>query len=152
MLRGGVMLNDNKIISIEIIHKELDLIQSCITRMDNNSFILKGWLISLLVVILMVLPGKTNLIVPISVIFILTVSFWYLDAIYLRSEKLYRKLYEWVVHERLKNNDEELYILNPHRFDDEVESTLEVMLSTTLKWFYGMPIILICFLILYHLL
>lgn len=146
------MLNDNKIISIEIIHKELDLIQSCITRMDNNSFILKGWLISLLVVILMVLPGKTNLIVPISVIFILTVSFWYLDAIYLRSEKLYRKLYEWVVHERLKNNDEELYILNPHRFDDEVESTLEVMLSTTLKWFYGMPIILICFLILYHLL
>lgn len=146
------MLNDNKIISIEIIHKELDLIQSCITRMDNNSFILKGWLISLLVVILMVLPGKTNLIVPISVIFILTVSFWYLDAVYLRSEKLYRKLYEWVVHERLKNNDEELYVLNPHRFDDEVESTLEVMLSTTLKWFYGMPIILICFLILYHLL
>ena len=152
MLRGGVLLNDNKIISIEIIHKELDLIQSCITRMDNNSFILKGWLISLLVVILMVLPEKTNLIVPISVIFILTVSFWYLDAIYLRSEKLYRKLYEWVVHERLKNNDEELYVLNPHRFDDEVESTLKVMLSTTLKWFYGMPIILICFLILYHLL
>ena len=37
-------LNNN--LSTEIIHKEIDLIQSCISRMANNSFLLKGWLIS----------------------------------------------------------------------------------------------------------
>ena len=36
-------MNDNNTIDNEIIHKEIDLIQSCISRMANNSFLLKGW-------------------------------------------------------------------------------------------------------------
>ena len=36
----------------EILHKEIDLIQGVINRMANNSFLLKGWLISLIAVVL----------------------------------------------------------------------------------------------------
>jgi len=38
--------------SIEIIHKEIDLIQNCVNRMAQNSFLLKGWTVSLVAVVI----------------------------------------------------------------------------------------------------
>jgi hypothetical protein len=35
-----------------ILHKGIDLIQGIITRMANNSFLLKGWIVSLIAVLL----------------------------------------------------------------------------------------------------
>ena len=52
---------NNEEISIEEIHKEIDLIQSCITRMAQNSFMIKGWFVSIYAVILALLPEKINL-------------------------------------------------------------------------------------------
>ena len=52
---------NNEGISIEEIHKEIDLIQSCITRMAQNSFMVKGWFVSIYAVILALLPEKINL-------------------------------------------------------------------------------------------
>ena len=46
----------------EILYKEIDLIQSCINRMAQNSFVVKGWLIALVAVVLALLPEKFNLI------------------------------------------------------------------------------------------
>lgn len=43
---------------MEEIHKEIDLIQSCITRMAQNSFMVKGWFVSLYAVVLALLPEK----------------------------------------------------------------------------------------------
>ena len=42
----------------EIVHKEIDLIQACIARMASNSFLLKGWAISIVAVVL-ALADKT---------------------------------------------------------------------------------------------
>lgn len=36
----------------EIIHKEIDLIQGVINRMAQNSFLLKGWTITIIVAVL----------------------------------------------------------------------------------------------------
>lgn len=47
-------------VSIEEIHKEIDLIQSCITRMAQNSFMIKGWFVSIYAVILALLPEKVK--------------------------------------------------------------------------------------------
>ncbi|OUQ48527.1 hypothetical protein [Lachnoclostridium sp. An118] len=55
-------MRDKKEISIEEIHKEIDLIQSCITRMAQNSFMIKGWFVSIYAVILALLPEKINLL------------------------------------------------------------------------------------------
>ena len=55
------MSRDDKKISIEEIHKEIDLLQSCITRMAQNSFMIKGWFVSCYAVILALLPEKVNM-------------------------------------------------------------------------------------------
>ena len=42
------MSNEIENIQVEELHKEIDLIQGCINRMANNSFLLKGWLVSII--------------------------------------------------------------------------------------------------------
>lgn len=129
--------------TIEVIHKEIDLIQSCISRMANNSFLLKGWFISLIAVILAILHEKININLIFLIIAVITICFWYLDAFFLRTEKLYRKLYDWVLTERPKGNTSNLYDLNSHRFDKYVPCIIRIMFSKTLLFFYLVPVILI---------
>lgn len=72
---------DDKI-EMEEIHKEIDLIQSCINRMAQNSFMLKGWLVTLYAVILGLLPENVNIWLLCAVLITITISFWYLDAFF----------------------------------------------------------------------
>jgi len=126
----------------EVLHKEIDLIQACITRMANNSFLLKGWAISIIAVVLALADKVINPALLSAILLIPLFSFWYLDAFFLRTERMYRKMYEWVLEKRGKNDSAFLYDLNPNRFKDNVDSIGKVMMSTTLKWFYGIPVLL----------
>lgn len=80
-------MGKKKKIQIEEIHKEIDLIQSCITRMAQNSFMIKGWFVSLYAVVLALLPEKINLFLLCTVLIMVNLMFWYLDAFFLRMEK-----------------------------------------------------------------
>ena len=122
----------------EYMLKEIELIQDIIKRMAFNSFMIKGWAITLVVVALL-LKG-TNYQVWIA--FIPLLVFWFLDANFLWQERLYRKLYEWVVNNRLKT-DEYLFDMNAYRFKDTVQSRIRIMFSITLGWFYGSIAILV---------
>ena len=129
----------------EILHKEIDLIQSVISRMANNSFLLKGWLISLVAVILALSKDTllTNDATYLSFILCLPILvFWYLDAFFLHKERCYRKLYDWVITNR-KDTDEHLYSLNYSRFENEVDSIFKIMFSATLFPFYGLTMIVL---------
>ena len=97
----------------EILEKEIDLIQACINRMAQNSFIVKGWTITLITVILALLPEKIDLRLLCAIVIVATVCFWYLDAFFLRTERLYRWKYEWVIANRPKS-EEYCYDLNPY--------------------------------------
>lgn len=97
----------------EILNKEIDLIQSCIKRMSQNSFMVKGWLISLIAVVLTLLPEKFDLKILCSVGCIVVICFWMLDAFFLKTEKLYRMKYDWVIKNRMYSN-KFLFDLNPH--------------------------------------
>jgi hypothetical protein len=134
----------------EVLHKEIDLIQACITRMANNSFLLKGWAISIIAVVLALADKAANPALLSTILLIPLISFWYLDAFFLRTEKMYRKMYAWVLEKRKENDDSFLYDLNPHRFKTEVESIWKVMWSITLKWFYGIPALLTLCVILFR--
>lgn len=123
----------------DILHKEIDLIQTCITRMASNSFLLKGWAISIIAVVLALADKAVDPALLSSVVLIPLFSFWYLDAFFLRTEKMYRKMYEWVLQKRGAEDITYLYDLNPHRFKGDVDSTWKVMWSITLRWFYGIP-------------
>ena len=130
-------------IKVDELHKEIDLIQNCITRMANNSFLLKGWLVSIIAVIIALSPEDYNKMMVLFTVTMVTLSFWYLDAFFLRTEKMYRKMYTWVLEERKNGSRELQYDLNPHRFSSEVECIWKVIFSKTLRAFYGIVLVVI---------
>ena len=123
----------------ECMLKEIEIIQDVIKRMAFNSFMIKGWAITLVVVSLL-LKGTEKY--QIWIAFIPLLVFWFLDTYFLWQERLYRKLYEWVINNRLKT-DEYLFDMNAYRFKDEVQSKVRIMFSITLGWFYSSIAILI---------
>ncbi|NQE06461.1 hypothetical protein C5S32_11380 [ANME-1 cluster archaeon GoMg1] len=129
---------ENKESLKEYMLKEIEIIQDIIRRMAFNSFMIKGWAITLVVVALL-LKGTEY---QICIAFIPLLVFWFLDAYFLWQERMYRKLYEWVINNRLKT-DEYLFDMNAYRFKDKVQSRVRIMLSITLGWFYGSIAILI---------
>lgn len=145
-------IENNKIL-VEEIHKEIDLIQSCITRMAQNSFMIKGWFVSLYAVILALLPEKVNLFLLCAALVAVNLIFWYMDGFFLRTEKVYRKIYDWVLEARPQNNRELLYQLNPLEFKGkikETESIWQVMWSKTLRWFYLIPLLFVIIVLLVY--
>jgi len=122
----------------EYMLKEIDIIQDIIKRMANNSFMIKGWAITLVVVTLILKGNEYQVLIA----FIPLLTFWFLDAYFLWQERMYRKLYNWVVSNRLKT-DEYLFDMNAYRFKDKVQSKVRIMFSITLGWFYGLIAVLI---------
>lgn len=96
-----------------VMEKEIDLVQGCISRMAQNSFVIKGWTITLIAVALALLPEKFDVKLLCGISIVTTACFWYLDAFYLKMEKLYRLKYQWLIANRLET-DEYCYDLNPH--------------------------------------
>lgn len=162
-------MSEEREIDRNILHKEIDLIQACITRMAHNSFLIKGWTITLVAVVLALAEKVTNPVTLCLTMLVPLLSFWYLDAFFLYTEKLYRKLYEWVIVQRRQGNDEKLYDLNSHRFKDELkqrkwnkqtrameatdkqETVWSVMRSVTLRCFYGIPAVIVIAVLVFYL-
>lgn len=70
----------------------LPLIQGVINRMGNNSFLIKGWTVTLVAAIFALSAAGTNQNF-IFIALIPIVVFWFLDSFYLKQERLYRELY-----------------------------------------------------------
>lgn len=122
----------------EFMLKEIEIIQDIIKRMAFNSFMIKGWTVTLVAITLLLKGSKHQVLIA----FIPLMVFWFLDAYFLWQERLYRKLYEWVVQNRMKT-DKFLFDMNAYRFKDKVQSKLRIMFSITLGWFYGSIFVLI---------
>ena len=140
----------------EILHKEIDLIQACITRMADCSFKLKGWYISLVTVALTLLIGQGCKLSLIG-LFLLAVTtvFWGLDGFFLKTETLYRWKNEWIIEARLRGNLENLYDLNPYNkkmwkdADKKNPCMMKYVISKTLLPLYGPVWIIAAAIILY---
>ncbi|MFX0139041.1 MAG: hypothetical protein ACFFDN_35695 [Candidatus Hodarchaeota archaeon] len=124
--------------SEKVLIEEITIIQNIINRMGNYSFLIKGWTIALVSVTLLIRGEKTHIFIA----FIPLVIFWFLDSYFLWQERMYRKLFDWVIKNRLKTN-EYLFDMNAYRFKSEVVSKSRIMFSITLGWFYGSIVILI---------
>jgi len=120
-------------VSEELYIKELELIQDIISRMANNSFLLKGWSLSFIVATLLLMDSIGYRFLS---IFSLGV-FWGLDAYYLRMERCYRELYAWVISNR-PESDEHLFDLRAEsRFGCNVDGLRKVACSRSCIFFYG---------------
>ena len=113
--------------------KHLEMIQIIINRMASNSFLIKGWCVTLVSAVF-VLSAKDANTTFIAVAFFPVLMFWILDAYFLRQERLFRKLYN-----KVSKTDESAidFSMNPAPFTAEVASWLGVAVSLTLVLFYG---------------
>ena len=75
--------------------KHLEFIQNVITRMNTNSFMIKGWAVTL-VAALFALSDKTHEHHLYLIAFIPVPLFWLLDGFFLATERRYRDLYKKV--------------------------------------------------------
>ena len=86
--------------------KEIDLLQGCITRMAQNSFLIKGWTLSIVVAVVALLPQKVSL--PQSSIrcicMICIGAFFILDSYSIFLDRCYRVKYDWVVKHRSESD------------------------------------------------
>ncbi len=129
---------EDKLTLKEYMLKEIEIIQDIIKRMAFNSFMIKGWAITLVVVTLLLKGTRFQVLIA----FIPLLVFWFLDAYFLWQERMYRELYNWVISNRLKT-DEHLFDMNAYRFKDKVQSKFRIMFSITLGWFYGSIAVLV---------
>jgi len=75
--------------------KHLELIQAVITRMAGNSFLIRGWSVTL-VSALFALAAKDADRAFVVVSYFPCLMFWCLDAFYLAQERKFRSLYDSV--------------------------------------------------------
>ena len=87
----------------------LNMIQSIITRMGNNSFALKGWSVGIMIAVY-AFAGNSNVKAVIVTLMPLIV-FWFIDTYYLMLERKFRCLYDDV---RIKDEKDIDFSMNPN--------------------------------------
>lgn len=113
--------------------KHLEMIQGIISRMAGNSFLLKGWSVTLISA-LFALAAKDSNQFFLYLAYFPCLAFWSLDGYFLWQEKMYRKLYQEVSAKDANVID---FDMNATKFKEEVDSWFSVCLSTTLILLHG---------------
>lgn len=121
--------------------KHLELIQEIIKRMASNSFLLKGWAVTLVTGILALVSKDTDK-QYFWIAYIPILMFWFLDAYYLQQERLYRSLYQKV--RKIKNKDIDFSLkATTKEFKSYKNNYFVVLFSFTEIVFY-LPLTIFC--------
>jgi len=117
----------------EAVIRHLEVIQGVINRMSSNAFALKalaGTITAAVVAYTGAVEAPTYKIllagiVPVAV-------FWFMDAQYLRQEKLFRELYNGV----RKGEIVEAFDMDYTRYSEKVSGVVCIAFSRAVVWFY----------------
>ena len=121
--------------------KHLELVQGVINRMAGNSFMLKGWAVTLVAGIF-ALAGKDTDKLYFLVAYVPIIIFWGLDAYYLLQERLYRSLYD-KVRQMDKNKIDFSLKATEQEFNSKRNCYGSCLFSRTELWFY-LPLAIVC--------
>lgn len=121
--------------------KHLELVQGVINRMASNSFMLKGWAVTLVAGIF-ALAGKDTDKLYFLVSYVPVIVFWGLDAYYLLQERLYRSLYDRVRKTEEENIDFALKATKKE-FNSDKNCYCSCLCSKTEVLFY-LPLAIVC--------
>lgn len=116
--------------------KHLEFLQNVITRMNSNSFLIKGWSVTI-VSALFALASKDANINYVLVSYIAIPIFWILDGFYISQERQYRDLYKEVTNKQESEID---FNMDASKFDKGNRTWLGGILSKTLIPFYGFSV------------
>ena len=120
--------------------KHLELIQGVVTRLGNNSFLLKGWSMTVLVggSLLMVRMRSEQPLLALTLL-VPVLGFWLLDAYYLWQERLFRAEYD-----RVRQQDETDFAMIPMQHVDKPDNSRRAAFwSETLRKFYAIEIVFV---------
>ena len=120
------------IMNIEAKLKHLEFIQNTITRMAHNSFLLKGWCITVVGAIIGLNKDGIDWEITMLAIF-LTLMFWILDGYFLSQERYFRARYDEVRQKDPKDIDFKMQL------DGKPTSNMNwfiSIISVTLIWYY----------------
>jgi len=114
--------------------KHLEMVQAVITRLAGNSFLIRGWSVTLLAALFALAAQGANPRFAVIAYFP-CLTFWCLDTYYLRQERMFRALYEAAVDDH-GIAKVPLYSLNPSKAAAAVAAG-DVFFSPTMLLFHG---------------
>jgi hypothetical protein len=123
---------DDRSVAREDRNKHLELVQSVINRLAVNSFLIKGWTLTVSAAFYGYAAYRMSWRVAL-VALLVPAAFWGLDTYYLRAERLFRHLFDDV---RKGSKVDDLFTMDRHPYQDK-ETRRGVFVSTTLLLFYG---------------
>jgi len=118
--------------------KHLEFIQLVITRMNVNSFLLRGWSVTLVAALFAFAAKDTNLDY-VLITYISTPLFWALDGYYLSQERKYRDLYNLI---RSKSEKDIDYNMDATVTDNLKNGWISSTFSITQILFYGTLVVI----------
>ncbi|KOG34487.1 hypothetical protein [Streptomyces resistomycificus] len=124
--------------------RHLELIQTIVARMGNNSFLIKGWSLTVTGALLAYAVGNDKGSVAL-VSFLPVLAFWLLDGYFLYQERLFRRLYDRVRRQDTSVEPFEMKVA-PGR---EEAGVLRAAVSPTLSGFYGGLVLALVFALLF---
>ena len=113
--------------------KHLEFIQNVVTRMNTNSFLVKGWSVTLLAAIFALAAKEADHIYAI-VVYLPVAAFWGLDAFFLSQERQYRGLYNEVAKKDPSLID---FSMNASGYNVGINQWFPAFKSRTLIAFHG---------------
>jgi hypothetical protein len=120
--------------------KHLEFIQNVITRMNTNSFQVKGWTVTIVSVLLaLYASARESGFILVGIVPVLV--FWFLDAYYLTQERRFRGLYDDVAGVSEKAKPVKLFSMNTAAYSERKHSYWRVLLSRTI-WPMYVPLML----------
>ena len=102
----------------------LTFIEGVISRMNSNSFSMKGWMVTVVAALAALYAGSTagNAEVYLYIAILPVMIFWCLDTYYLQLEKKFRMLYDDTV-----AGSVELYSMNIDNYKDKIQRIYETL-------------------------
>lgn len=114
-------------------HKHLEFVQLTITRMGVNSFLLKGWAVTL-VSALFVLSSENSEDIYIVLALLPGFLFWGLDGYFLWQERRFRDIYGVV---RKRSNERIDFAIYYPCIEKDDKGLINALFSPTIVIFYG---------------
>lgn len=120
--------------------KHLEMIQGVVNRLGHDSFLIKGWSMSILAAgIIFIARGEGQSRWVVLTFLIPVIGFWILDGYFLWQERLFRKVYDEI---RKQETTEFAMDMMKHKNKQKCKWK-DSMLSVTLNIFYGIEILFV---------
>ena len=124
----------------ERVIKHLEIIQGVINRLGHDSFLLKGWSMTLLaVIIVFITKNEIQCTWFVLVLLIPIIGFWFLDGYFVRLERLFRATYNDI--RKMEDTD---FVMDITKYKNHPKCKwLSSIFSLTLNVFYGIEVLFV---------